>query len=528
MLKSRRVSIVPLKFDPYLNVDPGTMSPYQHGEVFVTVDGRETDLDLGHYERFIDVELTSQSNITAGEIYRNLIKKEREGHFLGGTIQTVPHVTDAIQNHMKKLAEDSKADVVVVEVGGTVGDIECQPFLEALRQMRDDPAVENCFYVHLTLMPSLGVDGELKTKPTQHSVQVLRSMGIQPDMILCRADQEVPASAREKISVHCNVPLEHVIGLPTLNDIYQVPIYLEKQGVGDIIAARLGIQQPADSKEWQRAITYRPDLKEVTIALVGKYVELHDSYFSVIEALRHAAHTNRHKLRIEWVRASDVTDTPHRQIGDVNGILVPGGFDSRGIEGMIRAAKYAREHNIPYFGICLGLHIMIIEFARNVLGLENADSVEFAADTPYPVIDLMPEQDKLRQTGGTMRLGSWDCRLVAGTRLREIYGMDVISERHRHRFEVNNQFVPDMEQNGLIVSGRTTDGKLVETCELEGHKFMVGCQFHPEFASRPDRPHPLFREFVRNAIETTQKPDFNIQQKRDQISFAVPATATSD
>jgi len=503
MLKSRGVAVVPLKLDPYLNVDPGTMSPYQHGEVFVTVDGRETDLDLGHYERFIDLELSSDSNVTAGQIYRDLIKRERQGDFLGRTIQTVPHVTSAIRRHIKKAGDAAGARVVVVEVGGTVGDIECQPFLEAIRQMRGDETVEDCFYIHLTLMPSLS-GGELKTKPTQHSLQVLRSAGIQPDMVMCRADQDVPDEAKEKIAALCNVARDRVVGVPTLDNVYHLPQYFEEQGVGAVIANRFQLEKSVRDTAWYRAVEHDEAREAVKIAIIGKYVELPDAYISVKEALSHAAHAHGRRVDIDWVSASQSRDALRARLAAADGVLVPGGFGARGIDGMVSAAEFARTRGIPYLGLCLGLHVMIIEFARNVLGFADANSVEFDPDTEHPVIDLMPDQSAVTQKGGTMRLGVWQCNTKEDTLARRIYDSAQIFERHRHRYEVNNLFLGMLEKRGLQASGYTADGKLVEICELGDHPFMIGCQFHPEFASRPNKPHPLFNEFIKNALGGAQ------------------------
>ena len=502
MLKSRGLTVSVLKLDPYLNVDPGTMSPYQHGEVFVTVDGSETDLDLGHYERFIDVELTALSNVTAGQIYSEVIAKERAGEYLGGTIQTVPHVTNLIKDRILMLAEKSQADIVVVEVGGTVGDIEGQPFLEAIRQVRNVVGRQDTFYIHVTLLPYLGTTGELKTKPTQHSVHVLRGMGIQPDAILCRADHEVGDYERRKISLYCDVATEAVIGLPTLPSVYEVPLHLEAEGLGDILMRELGLPDSvADLDSWRSIVRVdEEEHPEIDIALVGKYVELKDSYLSVVEALHHAGMHNDRKVNIQWIAAEDVEKHgPELLLGSARGIIVPGGFGERGLEGMIATANYARTSGIPYLGLCLGMQIMVVEYARNELGISNASSLEIDPETEHPVIAFMPGQEDLHSTGGTMRLGVYPCVLKEGTVVREAYGKELVSERHRHRYEFNNDYRIQLEEAGLIASGTSPDGNLVEVTEVYDHPFMIGSQFHPEFASRPERPHPLFREFIRVA-----------------------------
>lgn len=508
MLKNRGLTIGVTKLDPYLNVDPGTMSPYQHGEVFVTADGAETDLDLGHYERFIDIETSQYSNVTAGQIYTEVIDKERAGKFLGGTIQTVPHVTNLIKAHIMELAETSKADVSVVEVGGTVGDIEGQPFLEAIRQMRNDVGRENAFYVHLTLLPYIGATKELKTKPTQHSVHALRAMGIQPDAIVCRSDFEVTPDVRKKISLHCDVPFEAVVGLETLDTVYAVPLVLEEQKLGDYIVDFLNIDcEPTNLTDWSLMTeAIRSPKPFVTIALVGKYVDLPDSYISVLEALRHAGIFHERDINIKWVAAEQIErEGPDELLSDVSGIVVPGGFGSRGVEGMILAANYARTRQVPYLGLCLGMQVMVVEYARSELGLTGAHSSEFDPDSNDPVIAYLPGQEDLLETGGTMRLGIYPCKLRRETVAAKAYGKDLVDERHRHRYELNNDYRPRLEEAGLIASGVSPDGSLVEISEVMGHPFMVGSQFHPEFLSRPDRPHPLFREFIKVARETIRE-----------------------
>jgi len=502
MLKSRGLSVSVIKLDPYLNVDPGTMSPYQHGEVFVTVDGSETDLDLGHYERFIDVELTALSNVTAGQIYSEVIANERAGRYLGGTIQTVPHVTNLITDRVLALADESKADVVVAEVGGTVGDIEGQPFIEAIRQVRNQVGRRNTYYVHVTLLPYLGATHELKTKPTQHSVHTLRGMGIQPDAILCRADTEVGEDERRKISLYCDVDPEAVISLPTLPSVYEVPLHLESEGFGEILVDGLQLPKASpDLKSWTEITRVDEEAsEELEIALVGKYVELQDSYLSVVEALRHAGIHNDRKVNIKWIAAEDVeTEGAENLLASANGIIVPGGFGERGLEGMIATANYARNNNVPYLGLCLGMQIMVVEYARNKLGIADATSLEIDPEANNPVIAFMPGQEELHSTGGTMRLGSYPCLLKEGTRVRDAYQSELVDERHRHRYEFNNEYRVQLEEAGLVASGTSPDGSLVEVTEVYGHPFMVGSQFHPEFGSRPERPHPLFFEFIKSA-----------------------------
>ena len=499
ILKSRQVSVSVQKLDPYLNVDPGTMSPYQHGEVFVTKDGAETDLDLGNYERFIDVEFTADSNVTSGQIYSAVIAKERRGDFLGGTIQVVPHVTTEIKERFKRLAEKSQADVILIEVGGTVGDIEGQPFLEAIRQMRKDVGRDNVLYVHVTLLPYLNSTQELKTKPTQHSVNELRRIGIQPDVIICRSDLPIPESIRDKISLFCDVEKQAVIPLPTVPTIYEIPLLLEESGLGKLIVNKLGLKtHRADLSQWRELVEHLKTPREpVNIALVGKYVEFADSYFSVREALRHAALYHKRELNLFWVHSEDLEkDGSNSLLRSAQGIIVPGGFGIRGIEGMVRAANYARTNEIPYLGLCLGLHVMVIELARYALNSPEPNSTEFNPETTYPVIDFLPDQKNLQDKGGTMRLGNYPCQLLPGSRAARAYGQSLIYERHRHRYEFNNQFRTPLHEAGMLYSGLSPDNKLVEICELANHPWMVSCQFHPEFGSRPSRPHPLFRDFL--------------------------------
>jgi CTP synthase len=510
LLKSYQISVTAQKLDPYLNVDPGTMSPFQHGEVFVTEDGAETDLDLGHYERFMDTNLTSASSVTTGQIYSAVIAKERRGDFLGGTIQVVPHVTTEIKKRIRQVAELSQAEVVMVEVGGTVGDIEGQPFLEAIRQMRNDVGKDNVLYIHVTLLPWIASTGELKTKPTQHSVKELRSIGIQPDVIACRSDYPVTDEIKDKIALFCDVEKRAVVPLPTMPTIYEVPLVLDEAGLGEIIIDRL--QLPAvkqDLSEWRGLVERMKKPKEpMSIALVGKYVKLQDAYLSVKEALRHAALYHDRDVEIIWIESEELEeDGGEALLRAANGIVVPGGFGYRGIEGKVKAAKYARENSVPYLGLCLGMHIMVIEFARHVLKSNKPNSKEFDDQTPYPVIDLLPEQAGLVEKGGTMRLGLYSCQLVPNTHAAAAYNAPLVQERHRHRFEFNNDFREVLTKAGLIPSGLSPDGKLVEISELTNHPWMLGTQFHPEFASRPNRPHPLFRDFIGVAKRTLRVGD---------------------
>ncbi len=498
LLKSRGASVSIMKLDPYLNVDPGTMSPYQHGEVFVTDDGAETDLDLGHYERFTDENLSRASNVTTGQVYSSVIAKERRGDYLGGTVQVIPHITNEIKSRIRQVSQQHDADVVIVEVGGTVGDIEGQAFIEAIRQMRREVGRVNALYIHVTLLPKMGTTGEFKTKPTQQSVRELRSMGIQPDMIICRADTEMPEETKEKIALFCDVDPEAVIPMPTVETIYEVPLLLEEAGLGSYVARHLGLGEPAAALgEWRSLVEHikRPR-DSVRIALVGKYVELHDAYMSVAESLTHAGLAHDTNVEIEWINSETVTpEELERALRRVSGIVVPGGFGPRGVEGKVQASRFAREHDIPYLGLCYGLHMAVIEVARHLCGLDGANSTEIDPETPAPVIDLMPGQHGV-EMGGTMRLGRWPCELRPGTKAATAYGETTVYERHRHRFEVNNEYREQLAAAGLIVSGSSPDGQLAEIMELVDHPFFVGVQFHPEFRSRPDRPHPLFRAFV--------------------------------
>ena len=508
-LKERGFSVTAQKLDPYLNVDPGTMNPYQHGEVFVLDDGAETDLDLGHYERFMDVRLNRHSNITTGQVYMEVLAKERRGDYLGGTIQVIPHITDEIKRRIALVAKTTGAEIVVVEVGGTVGDIESLPFLEALRQMRHDVGRENSLYIHVTWLPYIRSTGELKTKPTQHSVRELRSIGIQADMIIARSDYPVPDELREKIALFCDVEPQAVIPMVTTDVLYEVPLLLERYGVADYVLRRLGLtpRQKPDWAPWQHLVDEaRREKPRVNIALVGKYVELHDAYMSVREALHHAALHLGIEVDIAWVHSAELErGRGWEEVRAAHGILVPGGFGDRGIEGKIQAARYAREHKVPYFGLCLGMQLMVVEFARHVLGDEEANSTEFNRNTPHPVIDLMPDQRGILDKGGTMRLGLYPCQLQPGIIAHRAYGVDEVEERHRHRFEFNNAYREVLARAGMVFSGLSPDGRLVEIAELRDHPFMLGTQFHPEFLSRPNRPHPLFVAFLRAAMEQAQK-----------------------
>ncbi len=508
LLVSRGLRVTIQKFDPYINVDPGTMSPFQHGEVFVTEDGAETDLDLGHYERFTDVNTTRGSNITTGAIYNTVIRRERRGDYLGGTVQVIPHITDEIKQRIRLVAEAQDVDIVITEIGGTVGDIESLPFLEALRQFQVDHGRDRCMFIHLTLVPFLGHAGELKTKPTQHSVQELRRIGIQPDMVMCRSEGALERDIREKISLFANLPVEAVISARDVDSIYKVPLYFRAEGVDDQILDHFKIEaEPPDLSEWE-ALVKRGDAAEdiVRIGLVGKYIQLEDAYLSVIEALGHGGIHHGTKIDVRWVDAEGLDRAEaERQLEECDGILIPGGFGVRGVEGKIAAARFAREKEVPFLGICLGMQVAVSEFARHVVDMDGANSTEFDPETPFPVIDLLPEQKEVRDMGGTMRLGADPVKLHDDTRAREIYGEPVIYERHRHRYEVNNHLRKHLEQGGLVCSGTSPDDRLVEIIELPRHPFFVASQFHPEFKSRPLRPQPLFREFVGAALERSKE-----------------------
>lgn len=499
LLKNRGVKVSIQKFDPYINIDPGTMSPYQHGEVFVTEDGAETDLDLGHYERFVDVNLGKTSNFTAGKIYWSVISKERRGEYLGGTVQVIPHITNEIKSRVYQLAEESQADVVLIEIGGTVGDIESLPFLEAIRQIKNDVGRDNVMYIHVTLVPYIRAAGELKSKPTQHSVKELRGIGIQPDVIVCRSEQPISREMRDKIALFCDIDKEAVIQTVDAETIYEVPLMLEQEGLDRIVLKRLNLQcQGLDLSEWRVMVDKIKNPKhKVTIALVGKYVSLRDAYLSVAESLYHAGISSDSAVKIRWVNAEDLEQgDPADYLRGVDGVLIPGGFGDRGVEGKICALRYARENKIPLLGICLGLQCAVIEFARNVCGLEGADSTEFCPDTPHPVIDLLPEQKEVKDLGGTMRLGRYPCNVVPGTKADQAYGEETVYERHRHRYEVNNKYREQLAEAGLKISGVYGEKDLVEIVEVENHPWYVATQFHPEFKSRPNRPHPLFRDFI--------------------------------
>ncbi len=503
LLKSRGLRVAIMKLDPYINVDPGTMSPYQHGEVFVTEDGAETDLDLGHYERFTDEPASQASNVTTGQVYAAVIGKERRGEYLGGTIQVIPHITNEIKERILNVAQQSGADVVIVEVGGTVGDIEGEPFLEAIRQMRKDVGRDEVFYIHVTLLPYLGATKELKTKPTQHSVKELLRVGIQPDVILCRSDVPVSDEICEKIALFCNIDERAVIPMTTAETIYEVPLMMEERGLGTYLVEALRLEarcHEPNLAEWRELVErVRREKPVVNVGLVGKYVELHDAYLSVAESLHHAGWAHGVDVRINWINSEELEMRGANwaeMLQGVDGIVVPGGFGSRGIEGKIKAANYARHGQMPYLGLCLGLQVAVIGFAREVLGVSDVNSTEFNPNTANPVIDLMPNQRQVSDKGGTMRLGSWVCCLTNGSKAQQAYGEPIIFERHRHRYEFNNIYRRRLEEAGMVVSGRSADNSLVEIVELADHPWFVGTQFHPEFKSRPTRPHPLFRDFV--------------------------------
>jgi CTP synthase len=517
LLVARGLSVSLQKFDPYINVDPGTMSPFQHGEVFVTEDGAETDLDLGHYERFTDVNGTRGSNVTTGAIYDSVIRRERRGDYLGGTVQVIPHVTDEIKNRIRRVAQADDVDIVITEIGGTVGDIESLPFLEALRQFQVDEGKDSCLFLHLTLVPFLGHAGELKTKPTQHSVQELRRIGIQPDMIMARCEEPLSRDIREKIALFVNLPVDKVVSARDVDNIYKVPLYFRAEGVDDQILDRFGIEtEPPDLSGWESLVKRGDEARDVVrIGIVGKYTQLEDAYLSVIEALNHGATHHNAKVDVRWIESEALSDDENLEgLEDCDGILIPGGFGVRGIEGKIRAARYARENGIPYLGICLGMQIAVAEFARHIAGMDGANSTEFDPETPFPVVDLLPEQKEVRDMGGTMRLGADPVKLHEGTRVREIYGEAVIYERHRHRYEVNNHLRKRLENQGLVCSGTSPDDRLVEVIELPEHPFFVASQYHPEFKSRPLRPQPLFRDFVGAALERVSEDGPQISASR--------------
>lgn len=508
ILKSRGLKVINQKFDPYLNIDPGTMNPYQHGEVFVTDDGAETDLDLGHYERFTDENLSQSSNTTAGRVYLSILNKEREGGFHGGTVQVIPNVTDEIRRRMLLSAKETGADVVITEIGGTIGDIESLPFVEAIRQIKYEVGVENCAYIHLTLMPYMKKAQELKSKPTQHSVKELQGLGIQPDIIMLRSEVPIDSSTREKLALFCNVNTDCIIQNLNAKSIYEVPLMMEQEGLGKVVCRVLGIEdRQTDLTEWTNMVNrfYNPK-KSVTIALVGKYVELHDAYLSVVESLIHGGIANEAEVTIKWFDSEEFTDeaTTAAALSQADGIIVPGGFGDRGIEGMILAAQYARTHNVPYFGICLGMQIQVIEHARHVLHMEDANSTEMNPNTTHPVIDLMPDQNGV-VLGGTLRLGKFRCALTEGSIAQKAYESQEIWERHRHRYEFNNKYRKEFENSTLLLAGVNPERNLVEIVEQKHHPWMVGVQFHPEFKSRPNRAHPLFREFIAASVANKEK-----------------------
>jgi CTP synthase len=504
LLKSRGFSVSIQKLDPYINIDPGTMNPFQHGEVFVTDDGGETDLDLGHYERFIDENLSKFNNFTSGKVYKNVIDRERRGDFLGDTVQVIPHITDEIKECIKKTLEIKKVDVLITEIGGTVGDIESLPFLEAIRQFKKDIGKENVLYIHVTYVPFLKTSGELKTKPTQHSVKELRSIGIQPDIIICRSEIKLEDDLKAKISLFCDIEQEAIVDAINVKHLYEVPINLQKEGLDSIAMYKLNLKyRVSDIREWKNLVDKINNLEGVIkIGIVGKYTNLKDSYISIVESLNHGGYHFGKNIEIKWINSEDLDDNNSWDslLSDIDGVLVPGGFGLRGINGKINAIRYVRENRIPYFGICLGMQCAVIEYSRNVLALTGANSSEFDEKTPYPVIDLMPDQKNVNELGGTMRLGSYPCKITTGTLAFSAYKEELVNERHRHRYELNNKYRKDLENAGMAISGIYMEKNLAEIIELKDHPWFVGCQFHPEFKSRPDRPHPLFREFISAAI----------------------------
>lgn len=508
LLKARGYKVTMQKFDPYINIDPGTMNPIQHGEVFVTEDGAETDLDLGHYERFIDEKLSKQSNVTTGKIYWSVLNKERRGDFGGGTVQVIPHITNEIKSRFYRNDGSDEQHIAIIEVGGTVGDIESQPFLESIRQFQHDIGRENAILIHVTLIPYLRASGEMKTKPTQASVKELQGMGIQPDIIVCRTELPLDQGIRDKIALFCNVPNKNVIQNLDVETLYEAPLAMEKEHLADIVCDCLKLDCPTpDLEDWTNMVhALKNPEKDVTVALVGKYTALHDAYISVVESLKHGAVAHNASVSIKWIPSEDLTEENAAELlGDVHGILVPGGFGDRGIEGKITAIKYAREHEVPFLGLCLGMQLSIVEFARHVIGFADAHSAELDPSTNHPVIHLMPEQDGVEDIGGTLRLGSYPCILKAGSKAHEVYGSDLIEERHRHRYEVNNYYREDLVKHGMVLSGTSPDGRIVEMVELPNHPWFVATQAHPEFKSRPNRPHPLFRGFVGAALEHQER-----------------------
>ncbi|GIN69767.1 CTP synthase [Bacillus sp. J14TS2] len=505
LLKNRGLSVTIQKFDPYINVDPGTMSPYQHGEVFVTDDGAETDLDLGHYERFIDINLNKYSNVTTGKIYSEVIKKERRGDYLGGTVQVIPHITNEIKDRIYRAAEKTKADVIITEIGGTVGDIESLPFLEAIRQMKYDVGLDNVMYIHCTLIPYLQAAGEMKTKPTQHSVKELHSLGIQPNILVVRTERPISEEIKDKLALFCDIHKGSVIEGLDESTLYSIPLSYQEQKMDQIVCEHLKLDcGEADMTEWKKLVEKVQGLEHTTrIALVGKYVELPDAYISVVEALKHAGYSFNSDINIKWLNAEQMTsENVEEELKEVDGILIPGGFGDRGIDGKLIAIQYARENRIPFLGICLGMQLASVEYARNVLGIKTAHSAEIQPDTKAPIIALLPDQESVADLGGTLRLGGYPCKLTPGTKAYEAYGEEIIEERHRHRYEFNNAYREKMEENGFVFSGISPDGRLVEIVELQEHPWFVASQFHPEFKSRPTRPHPLFYGFVEAAMRT--------------------------
>ncbi len=524
LLKSRGLNVIMQKIDPYINVDPGTMNPFQHGEVFVTDDGTETDLDLGHYERFVDINLLRESNVTTGTVYGTIIGRERKGEFLGATVQVIPHITDEIKRRILELGEHGDADVAISEVGGTVGDIESQPFLEAIRQLKKDIGPENVFYIHVTLVPFLETSQELKTKPTQHSVKELKSLGIQPDAIVCRSDRAITGDVKDKIALFCDTDREAVVSAVNADTIYEVPLILNREGLDDYIVKHLGLaEHPQDLSQWEALVESIKNLKdEIKVAVVGKYVDLPDAYISIVESLNAAGFKHGVKVEVVWVASDTLRDEKScGKLKEVHGVLVPGGFGVRGIEGKIMAIQYARENGIPFLGLCLGLQCAVIEFARNAAGMENANSSEFDSNTPYPIIDLMAHQREVEDLGGTMRLGLYPCKIKPDTRAAAAYREEVIYERHRHRYEVNNSLRQRLEEAGMVFSGLSPDDRLVEMVEIPDHPWFIASQFHPEFKSRPLRPHPLFREFVGAAVKRQRVADSHLKVVENKEAQAV-------
>lgn len=509
LLKARGFSVVIQKFDPYINVDPGTMSPFQHGEVFVTDDGAETDLDLGHYERFTDTNLGKINNVTSGSIYQTVINKERHGDYLGATVQTIPHITNEIKSRINKAARQFKPDFIIAEIGGTIGDIESLPFIEAIRQFRSETGFGNSLSIHVTLLPYLSAAGELKTKPSQHSVANLRSCGIQPEILVCRTSKPIPKKEKEKLALFCSVPQDAVIECRDMKSIYEVPLALEEQNLAGVVLQRLFMRDAKPDLEDWKNLVYRikNPKKTIKIAIAGKYTKLSDAYISVVESLKHAGCAYNAQIDIKWINSEDCVefDKAKEALSDVDGVVVPGGFGIRGIEGKLNVIRYARENNLPFLGLCLGMQCAVIEYARNIAGLKDANSMEFNENTPYPVIDLMTEQKNVEGYGGTMRLGQFECRLKPDTKAREAYGEDIIFERHRHRYEVNNEYRSLLEEKGLVFSGLSPDGMLAEIVELPQNDWFAACQFHPEFKSRPERPHPLFKGLIKAANRRKSK-----------------------